>query len=93
VRRRLIVAATIAVLAIPALPAQADPVGGCPPGWDMLEEGVDYSVFTGEVSNQPPWVSGQPVRIEQWKDRNGDGFVCRQVTNGILAIIDNNGPL
>ena len=92
--RLLVVAALTCLFVLIAAPVSAQPVGDCPPGdWVMLEEGVDYLVFIEEPSNQPPWVSGEPVPVHQWRDRNDDGFVCRLDAEGISALADNNKPL
>jgi len=51
-RRRLIVAATIAALAIPALPAVADQEGDCPSVFELLQEGVNYQVGTFDFEDR-----------------------------------------
>ena len=99
--RRITVLAVICSVVFVASPAfgfheENEPVGSCPSAdWTMLEEGVDYVAFIDDPSNQPPRVSGEPVRIEQWMDSKGndDGFVCRKDTSGTRVVVDNSGSL
>jgi hypothetical protein len=82
------VAALMAVMAASSAAAQGEPVGSCPP---------DFNLFTvAEVlEHVDPDTPGQ----QSW-DGNGDGYTCVKfiagadpVTGGKVVIVDNRLPL
>lgn len=103
-RRLMAALAVIGVLMVVATPALAnhgsaeEPLGGCPAGFVMVEEGVNYP-GTGEHGPYArPWFD--IVNIYVWFDFNQDGFVCRTDIQdcpgrscGVLRVTDNNAPV
>ena len=82
------VAALMAVMAASSAAAQGEPVGSCPP---------DFNLFTVEfvLEHVDPDTPGQ----QSW-DGNGDGYTCVKfiagadpVTGGKVVIVDNRLPL